>query len=817
MSSSGEISVVEKVDPEPSDAKASDAVTSRDPFGTVQLDAYARHLATELLISSCPANLAKKFRQRYNDNVKTIQAAYAACLSLADQDHPSLSVNDWLVDNYYVVLEQIRDVRDHLPPSFYRELPKLEGGRPRIHALAYELTAHSDSALDEDLLVRFIDQFQTNAELTIGELWAFPVMLRLVLIENLAQIAGQIQEELKSASDANVLHSIWKSERRIQLFHPSSLRSAATLIALHDKLRNAESPNDGGLTAFKRNLHSLGWDLVELRRLEQHRLASNQVTIGNIITSMRLLTGLDWVVFFEQTNRTERILRRDPAKVYARMDLASRNRCRTAVEQLAKRSGKTESEIAEIVLKTADENSIAPATVTVAASASKTSTEVQASAEFAAVKKHVGYWLIDDGRLDTEAAIHYRPTVGERFKRIVGCRPNLVYFGGLLLLNAILIAAFAAVCFVTGVAWLPLVLFTLLAIVPITDVAVLILNTMITRIATVRLLPKLDYSDGIDPQFPTFIVVPSMLTSHREAKALLARLENHYLANTDSNFFYSLLTDFADADAKHAIGDDEILQTEIAGIQSLNKKYQRQGKQPFYFFHRERRWNTAQEKWMGWERKRGKLLEFGRLLRGSTDTSYDVIEGDVASLDSFRSSTNRPFVITLDADTVLPRGAAQKLVGTLAHPLNRPIVSQGSQAKVVRGYSILQPRVSIHLNESRKTRYLQIHAANPGIDPYASAASDVYQDLFRDGSFTGKGIYDLRAFDSTLEQTFPENQILSHDLIEGCHARVALVSDIEVFDGYPGRYDVDAKRMHRWVRGDWQISPWLLWLQLSAK
>ncbi len=271
--------------------------------------------------------------------------------------------------------------------------------------------------------------------------------------------------------------------------------------------------------------------------------------------------------------------------------------------------------------------------------------------------------------------------------------------------------------------------------------------------------------------------------SERDVKSLLSRLEDHYLANSEENLHFAILSDFTDAPTEVMDDDAKILHLAIESLRNLNAKYSDTGRSPFYLFHRSRRFNPSEGKWMGWERKRGKLMDFGDYLLNSSRHYYLACEGDLSQIEQFRDADKQPFIITLDADTILPRGTAKSLVGTLAHPLNRPIPSAEHLACLARGYTLLQPRVSIHLSETQKTRYSRVFAINPGIDPYTTAASDVYQDLFAEGSFTGKGIYDLRSFHRALHQLFPENSILSHDLIEGCHARVALVSDIEVFDG----------------------------------
>lgn len=769
--------------------------SGNEGLGVSQLDACARRLAEEFQYADGPSTRSMPIKASLERNIAVIEEAHAKSVAWAAERDDYSPVAQWLLDNFYVVREQMRDIRTHLPPKFFRELPKLADGRARIHVIARELICHCDCALDEELIVRFVDAFQETADLTIGETWAFPVMLRIVLIENLRALCGQLLEEYRSESDAQVLLDLWNSERRFELPDNSMSLRASVLLILHEKLKEQQSSD--ALESFDRHLQRMGWNLPDLRKMEQFRVAANQVSMGNIITSMRLLNTLNWIDFFERTNRCERVLRRDPSGHYERMDFASRNSYRTSIEQLAKHSKASEKEVSQCALRFAE---------TQAANNNRAAEQAK-GINF--VKQHIGYWLVDEGRKDVEAAIEYKPGLLDSYRHTIKRNAHSTYFGGLTLIVGLLLLAIFLTMPTASHSWWIVTSMLLLSLIPVSELALRMINETITHILPVHLLPKIDFRMGVDDGFPTFVVIPSMLGSKRDAITLLAKLENHYLTNSDPSFSFALLTDFTDSTQQSVEGDQEVVEFARSGIRELNQRYGHGKTNPFYLFHRERLWNSSEKLWMGWERKRGKLMEFGRLLAGSSTTSYTVIEGALERLDAFKDANKRPFIITLDADTLLPRGAAAKLVGALAHPLNVPLIDAASRT-VTRGYTVIQPRVSIHLADQSRTRYLSTHAVHPGVDPYCTAASDVYQDLFTEASFTGKGIYDLRAFETTLKDRFRENQILSHDLIEGSHGRVGLASDVEVFDAYPSRYDADAKRMHRWVRGDWQISPWLL-------
>ncbi|HEY0404698.1 MAG TPA: protein ndvB, partial [Pyrinomonadaceae bacterium] len=419
---------------------------------------------------------------------------------------------------------------------------------------------------------------------------------------------------------------------------------------------------------------------------------------------------------------------------------------------------------------------------------------------------HVGFYLIDDGLVQLEKAFAYRMKIGERARRWMLRRPAAAYMSALLSLTALILAALVFYGVRAGSpAWL-IALLVALSLIPASELALGALNWSITHLLPPRLLPKIDTSKGVPDEGRTMIVVPTLFTSPEAVGEMFDKLEVHFLANQEERFYFALLGDFADAPAAEMPGDAELLDNALERLERLNARYRSGGEDDeprFHLFHRRRQWNEGEGQWLGWERKRGKLQEFNRLLRGARDTSFIVSTAGGSLLAGVR------YVITLDSDTQLPREAARKLVGIILHPLNRAQFDARAQ-RVKRGYGILQPRVGVTLESATRSTFARIFSGNPGIDPYTSAASDVYQDLFAEGSFTGKGLYDVDVFEAALAGRVPDNALLSHDLFEGLYARCALVTDIELLDDYPGRYDTYAKRQHRWTRGDWQIARWLM-------
>lgn len=506
------------------------------------------------------------------------------------------------------------------------------------------------------------------------------------------------------------------------------------------------------------------------------RLAATPALWPVLLTSLRHLLELEWKDLFEAVNRIERVLRRDPVGAYARMDFDSRDQYRNTIMRLAKRSSVTEIRIAETVLQLAREADV-PGDISRAARR----------------RAHVGYYLIDKGLPRLQQLIEYRPSMRDVLERVILRAPTAYY------LVAIETCTFLVMwAMLTGLDSLTPVFGGLfLLFLPATQAAVSFINGLVTFVFRPRALPRLDFSHGIPSDCATMVAVPTLLINEAQVKNLVLDLEIRFLANRDPQIYFALLTDYPDSDTPFD-EHDKLVELCTQLIEGLNKRYEGA---PFLLLHRHRVYNEKEGRWMGWERKRGKLLDFNRLLRGGYD-SFPVKVGNVAILPEIR------YVITLDSDTQLPRDSAAKLIGTIVHPLNAAVVDPARRI-VVEGYGILQPRIGISIESAGRSHLAALYSGETGFDIYTRAVSDVYQDLFGEGVFTGKGIYDVDAVRVALENSFPENALLSHDLIEGAYARCALVSDIELIDDYPSHFSAYSRRKHRWMRGDWQTLRWL--------
>ncbi len=758
-------------------------------FSVERLEQYAQTLASEhkTIIRKGRAQLLP----RLEDNGRKLEAAYRTLVEAIRNGRAISPAAEWLVDNYHIVEEQLREIRHDLPKGYYHELPKLAEGElkdyPRIYAVALALIAHTDSRLATGTLRRFIAAYQTVSPLSIGELWAVAITLRLALVENLRRLATTIirargeREEADKIAD-KLLELAARQPGTIMTLVQERLGKRDILpqtfvVQLIQRLREQHPSVMPVMDWIEKQLARQGSSVEQIIHAEHQRQAAAQVTVGNIITSMRLLSTLDWNDFFEKVSLIEPLFAQDPAGAYARMEFASRDRYRHVIERISKRTQSGELQVAQMVLNLAVETKKQPGEP----------------------ETHVGYYLIDAGLPQLETIFGYQLKTVERVRRFLLRHSTASYLGIFTFLTLLVMTFVLIVMYRYGVEWPFLIITALLALIPAGDLALTVLNWDVTHFFEPRLLPRMNTAEGIPEDARTFVVVPTIFQSEQQVEQLVERLEVHYLANQDNQVYFALLGDFPDSDYEETPKDSLVLAAAQSGIEQLNRRH---GQDRFHLFHRRRLWNPSEGKWMGWERKRGKLEEFNRLLRGRRDNSFVVRTADDTLLKSIR------YVITLDSDTQLPRDVARKLVGAATHPLNRPHVDPSTD-RVVYGYGILQPRVSISLASASRSKFVQIFSGNTGIDPYTTAISDVYQDFFGEGSFTGKGLYNVDAFQTTLENRVPANWLLSHDLFESLFARAALTTDIELLDDYPASYEAYAKRLHRWTRGDWQILRWL--------
>jgi cyclic beta-1,2-glucan synthetase len=779
-----------------------DTIIREELFSVERLEQHAASLAEAQQVTRKP--LARHtLRSRLSNNETVLLAAYRAIAATVSEGNSITPAAEWLIDNYHLVEEQIRQIHDDLPPRFYRQLPKLANGPfsgyPRVFGIAWAFVAHSDSRFDTESLRRFVHAYQRVQPLTIGELWALAITLRIVLVENLRRAAQRLVDSRLDRQDADLVADrllgvnglVAEPQALIKRHDTGPKFSTAFAVQVVKRLRDQDPRVTPALLWLETQLNSQGSTSEEMVRDEHQRQGAANVTVRNIITSMRLISDLNWPDFFEEVSLVDSVLRSDgdDTTAFASMDFPTRNLYRSAIEELARGTTHTELEIAHAVMLVAN----------------------KANADVTRLRDS-GYYLLAKGRREFERSLGYRVPLGQWRTRFNASLGAAGYIGSVFLLSLAVLTIPLMLLQAENITPMQLAWLALLGLIPAVDVAVALVNRIITRELGATLLPGLSLRDGIPEQMRTLVVVPTLLTSIESTQAQIEHLEVHYLASAHGDVHFALLSDWADADTEHCDTDNALLQSAIDGIARLNRLHgPAPGGARFWLFHRHRVWSEGQQQWMGWERKRGKLHELNQLLRGSTTTTF-IKPTD--HLHPYNQTVLAPlhvrYVITLDADTRLPRETVRRLVGKMAHPLNQPRFDIDT-GRVVEGYAVLQPRVTPSLPVSREGSLFQrVFSSMTGIDAYDSTVSDVYQDLFGEGSYAGKGIYDVDAFEAALANRVPVGSLLSHDLFEGTFARAGLASDVEVVEEFPSRYDVAAARTHRWARGDWQLLPWIL-------
>jgi cyclic beta-1,2-glucan synthetase len=768
-----------------------DEPISAELYSTERLEQHAENLARQQEVDPRP-NSGVALHRRLRDNAAVLQNAYQTLVADSRIGKAFSPAAEWLVDNYYIVDEHVSAIRRDLPPGYYRQLPKLARGElrgcPRVYGLAWSLVAHSDSRFDLDTIYRFTRHYQQVQPLTIGELWAIAITMRVVLIENLRRLAAGIVYRRALRAEADALADLLLDENRV----PAETKAARLAVfsgaplptafaaQLFQRLRDHDPATTPALPWLHDRLASQGTSADEVVHTEHQRQGAINVSVRNVITSLKLISSVDWAEFVERVSLVDELMREQSH--YASLDFPTRDLYRHAIEDLARGSGRPELEIARIAL------------------------ELGRRAGSEGRVRVPGYYLVADGRAELERAVGYRTPWNRGVAHATRAAGLKGYVGAIVFSSALLLLMVWSSLGMDARPPAVLVAALLTGLLLASEIAVALVNLWVTQLCSATVLPALEFADGVPAEYRTVIAVPTLLTNAADIEEQVQNLEVHYLASQDGDLRFALLSDWADAPTETLPDDAALLALAAAGIARLNATHGPiAGEDRFLLLHRRRVWNPAQGCWMGWERKRGKLHEFNRLLLGAETTTFLAAAGGRPAVPQ-----GVRYVISLDADTRLPRGAVRQLIGKMAHPLNHPVIDAASQ-RVIAGYAILQPRVTPALPVSADASIFQsVFSGRAGIDPYAFAVSDVYQDLFAEGSYIGKGIYDVAAFEAALRGRVGENELLSHDLFEGTYARCGLASDVEVVEEYPSRYDLASLRQHRWTRGDWQLLPWIV-------
>lgn len=756
-----------------------------------ELERHAEALAksqTTLIRKRSIGRVSKRIEAKFQNILDT----YENLNRDASSSFPIPPAAEWLLDNFYIIEEQKSIIVKELNET-RKAVPVIaEGtysGFPRIYSIAVEIVSHVDGNANEKTIRDFITAYQRYTFLSIEELWMLTLMVKAALMEKLWVVCDKMNSTRRDWYKAQEIAGLVKKfEHDCDAFKEQITGledlSPAFVEFLIRKLRKEGSKTLWMIDCIDSILVQKSANTDSYISMDHHNQAVTQVSIGNVINSLRSLAGYDSTALFENLSEVERILKQDPSGIYNRMDFNSRNYYRNVIVELAEKYKTTEINIARLSCE-------------YAAGAN--------SQEYTGVPgNHVGYYLIGKGQNRLYREFNKKSGQENEFTPFIKKHSVKIYIGAVVALSLI----FTAIPWVfslnreTPFSWLIVVVIGILGLIPAGEIATALVNSFLSRIIIPARFPKLELREGIPEDMSAMVIVPTLVPNVKRTLDLINNLEVFYLANKGSNIYFALVGDFKDTNEESMPEDAGIISSAIDRIEQLNSKYGSKDKPVFYFLCRKRQFNEKQQKWMGWERKRGAIIEFNRVLRGDRNTSYVFNSCRLEEIPQVK------YVITLDADTQLPLEAARQLVGTIAHPMNRAVFD-AQKGVVTEGYGILQPRIDVNIESAGSSAFTRIFAGQGGIDPYTTTVSDVYQDAFGEGIFTGKGIYDVDIFQQALDGVIPENTVLSHDLLEGSYLRTGLVTDIELIDGYPAKYNSFMMRLHRWTRGDWQLLPWI--------
>jgi cyclic beta-1,2-glucan synthetase len=769
-----------------------------------ELEKHAQIKAREHRITSQPKYQTWPVNQ-LNANYDVIISVYKELNDDIQKKRPVPPAAEWLLDNFYIIEEQVKALRRDLNKKTFLQLPVLKNGdlkgQARIFAIAIEIISHTDGQIDDKVILDYLNAYQTQNILFDREIWAMPLVIRLALIEKIRFLSEGIKKTKNNWYKADRTYKQWlendeevhkqflitfkENLNRMEEINPSYIEH------LLYNIRRSGKSNVNVLRIMDNVLKKFGTTTEKIANKEHNYQSVKTVSIGNCITSLHFMTTMDWADLFENASYVEKILVQDPLNIYHEMDVDTRNHYHGKIQELAARFKVSELYLAQKVLDLANQ-------------ALEATPQEKRNDPVEKRTWHVGYYLLGKGLKVLEDSQEKKVEVIERIRKFVLNKPEVIYFTSIIVLTALIIGIGIRFIFMTtetNQLILSLIL-SLVLLIPASEIALTAVNWIICKAIKPTVFPKMSLKNGIPKNLSTIVATPTLLSDESTVEELLARMESNYLTNREENLYFVLIGAYADSQSTNIKNAKMIVEKTMAGIKKLNEKYAKGSSDKFYFFHRRSLYNEENSKWFGWERKRGALLEFNDMLLGAKDTSFGYFSASLNHL------SNVKYIITLDSDTILPIGMAKKMIGSMAHPLNCPVINR-KRGMVVEGYGLMQPRIQVELESSNKTLFSRIFAGQGGLDPYANAISDVYQDLFGEGSYTGKGIYDLKVFQSVLKNTIPENTVLSHDLLEGSYVRTGLVSDLKLMDAHPSQYNGAASRTFRWTRGDWQLLPYL--------
>lgn len=698
------------------------------------------------------------------------------------------SAGEWILDNFYIIEENVKSIEKELTYKKYKNMIGLATGKYEGYARAYvisaEMVAFTEGKIDSETLDNVLRAYQKKKLLDMEEIWSIGIFIKIALISQIKDICEKIYSSQiqKFKAESIIERVIENKEGKNRIFVNTKTINIVTdepkypfIEYMSYKLKRYGKTAIDYQKILENEVSKLGLTVSDVIQKEHFYIATLKIIVGNCIKSLKEVGRINFGELFTYINGTEEILRLDPSGIYNLMDEESKTYYRSVIEKISKKNKISEVYVAEKLIELA-----------------KRYDKYDDLEE--KKKTHIGYFLVDEGIKEFEEIIEGRKKV-----KLTKKQKSRMYVAGNILISIYFVFLLSINLYLNSKNWIITMIFAILIYIPVSEIVIRTINYILSKLVKPKLIPKIDYEESIPKEASTIVVIPTILKSSAKVKEMIHKLEVYYLANKLDNIYFALLGDCSEESIEETEFDEEVMKAGIAEVSKLNQKY---GQNKFFFLYRKRTWNECEGAYIGWERKRGLLSTFNLYIKRKIENNFAVntIENYKNELPDFK------YIITLDSDTNLSLGSASKLIGAMEHILNKPIIKD---KRVISGYGIAQPRIGLDLGLSKKSLFVELYSMQGGVDFYTNAISDVYQDSFGEGIFTGKGIYNIDVYNEILENEFPENTVLSHDLLEGNFLRCALLTDIVLLDGFPSAYIPYIMRNHRWTRGDVQIVSWI--------
>ena len=654
-------------------------------------------------------------------------------------EHIKLGINihpagEWILDNFYIVEESVRQIEKEITLKKYTNFVGIQNGKytgfARIYVLANEIVAYTDNRITGENLEKYLQAYQTKKTLNMEEIWNIGVFLQIAIIQNIADIcekiySSQIQKYKVKSIIERLVEKKEKSELKYNQFSGMRLKGNEVknmkypfIEYMSYSLKKYGKKAYGYLNILEEEVEKLGITVSDAIQKEHFATAIRKITMRNCITSIKTIQRINFLDIFEKINGVEGILSNDPAGVYDKMEYKTKEYYRNTIKEIAQKTKMSEIYIARKTI------------------------ELCNNAESGSKQSHIGYYLIDDGRSELYNKLQYKEKI---LKPQTKSKIYIITFFILTLGLSIILAG------VNEKSLTKFILTTIFLIIPISEFVTQTIQYILGKIIKPKIIPKMELANGITKENATFVVIPTIIKTKGKVQELFGKMEVFYLANKSQNLYFALLGDCSESTTKDEKFDKEVIEEGLRQVTILNEKYSQNGFPIFHFIYRERQYNKKEDKYLGWERKRGLLTQFNEYILKNEKNKFKINTINQQELPKIK------YVITLDADTDLVLNTAFELVGAMSHILNKPEIQNGI---VTKGHALMQPRVGINLNVSHTNLFTKIFAGAGGIDNYTNAISDIYQDNFQEGIFTGKGIYDVEIFSKVLKQEIPENTVL---------------------------------------------------------